>query len=106
MLSIPELQALLEHITYLPGYELSVYQGRHEGQHIVIRADIPDSYHPGQTVTLDIHSPLPPMRDAASFHDWLLWRCQRIASHETREWFKVDGKPYSDPHGPDADHDL
>jgi hypothetical protein len=39
-----------------------VYDGRWEGQHLVIRTEVPDTYS-DQTVVLDVHSMLPPMRD-------------------------------------------
>jgi hypothetical protein len=38
----------------------------------------------------------------ADYLEWLLWRTQRIESHECREWFKVDGEPLHDPHAPHA----
>jgi hypothetical protein len=48
---------------------------------------------------------LPPMRDDAALLDWLLWRCCRIECHEAREWLRLDGKPWSDPHAEGADRD-
>lgn len=106
MLTVPQMQALLDRITYRPGWTFDVYQGRHEGPHLVIRTSVADAYNPDQTTVLDVHSMLPPMRDEQQFMDWLLWRCSRLEVHEAREFLRVDGKPHSDPHGPDADHDL
>jgi hypothetical protein len=104
-LTTAELDDLLVAVTYMRGWSVHVYDGRHEGQHVVITATVPDAYDLTKTVTLDVHSMLPPMRDRAMFFDWLAWRLKRIAIHESREWFRVNGQVYDDPHGPDANQD-
>lgn len=106
MLTTAEVAAHLERITYLPGWTLAVRDGRHEGQHLTIGAVLPDAYHQGDLVTLDVHSALPPMRDLEALEEWLLWRLCRLQSHEVREWLRLDGVPVSDPHAPQADRDL
>lgn len=100
------LEEFLKKINYKPGWRFQVYDGAHEGQHIVITTEVPDSYNPGETVTLDVHTSLPPMASLDYFCDWLLWRLKRIESHECREFFKVGEKVWSDPHGENADRDL
>lgn len=105
MLSLAELQQLADKITYYPGWEIVVRDGKHEGNHLVIRAELMDSTDLTKTVPLDIHSKLPRMRDAEQFYDFVLWRLQRIANHETREFYKVDGVVYDDPHAEFADRD-
>lgn len=104
-LTTDQIRACLKRITYKPGYRFTVYDGQWEGQHLVITTAVPDAYHPDRTVTLDIHSPLPPMPDDAALHAWLMWRLWRIETHELREWFRVDGVPVSDPHAPGAARD-
>lgn len=106
MLTTTELAAHLQHLTYRPGWTIHIYDGAHEGQHLVITTQVEDTTKPGTTTTLDIHSMLPPMRDTEQFETWLLWRLKRIEVHECREWFKRDGTPVSDPHAPYADRDL
>lgn len=106
MLTTGQVEAALERVTYKPGWTFRVYDGAWEGQHLVIRTAAPDAYQPGQTTDLDIHSPLPPMPDEAHLHAWLMWRLARIEVHEMREFYRVDGQPVSDPHGPDANQDL
>lgn len=105
MLSTAEIARHLDRLTYRPGWTFEVYDGRFEGQHLVIRAEVDNSYQPGQLVVLDIHSMLPPMRDVAALEDWLGWRLRRVESHEQREWFKRDGVPVADPHAEGADQD-
>jgi hypothetical protein len=105
MLTTTEVQAELDRITYKRHWTFRVYDGDYEGQHLVITASVPDAYNPGLMTTLDVHSPLPPMPDAAYLHLWILWRICRIESHEAREFFRVDGQPVSDPHGEHADRD-
>ena len=106
MLSTRELQGIVERITYKPGWTIKVYDGRWEGQHLVITTVVPDAYHLEQTTTVDVHSSLPPMQNESQFCEWLAWRLGRIESHEMREFFRVDGKPIYDPHAPNADRDL
>lgn len=106
MLTTAQLRGYLSKVTYKPGWEFEVYDGRWEGQHLVIRTVVADSYNPGENVALDVHSMLPPMENFSQFDNWLMWRLGRIEVHEMREFFKVDGKVVSDPHGQDADRDL
>lgn len=106
VLTTAQLAAVLDRVTYKPGWLFKVYDGRYEGQHVVITTCVPDAYNVGETVTLDVHSMLPPMRDEAAFLDWLLWRVSRIEIHECREFFRVDDAPHSDPHAELADRDL
>lgn len=105
MLTTAELQDIAGHVTYRPGWSIRVRDGRYEGQHVVITTVVPDAYDPARQVELDVHSPLPPMRDRTAFLDWLLWRVQRVESHEAREWLRVDGQCWSDPHAENADRD-
>lgn len=106
MLTVSELQEHVKKLTYKPGWNLRVYEGLFEGAHFVVRAVMEDSYHPGQKVTLDIHSMLPPMLDTDAFENWIIWRLGRIEVHEAREWFKRDGKPVFDPHAEYAERDT
>lgn len=106
MLTTAEIQEHLKRISYMPGWEITVYDGRWEGQHVVIRTVVPDSYNPGSDVVLDVHSMLPPMRDIDALEEWLAWRLCRLATHEVREFLRRDGKPIYDPHAEFAERDL
>ena len=105
-LTTAEIQAELERVTYKPGWSFTCYDGRWEGQHLVITVDVLDAGRPGQSVTLDVHSSLPPIPDVAYLHTWLAWRLGRIENHEMREFLRVDGHAVFDPHAPFADRDL
>jgi hypothetical protein len=106
VLTTGEIAAHLERLSYKDGWEFSVYDGRWEGQHLVIRTVVPDTYHPGESLVLDVHSMLPPMRDTAQLEEWLAWRLARIEVHEMREFFKRDGQVLFSPHAEFADRDL
>lgn len=105
VLTIAETQAHLAKLTYKPGWSFSAYEGLFEGHHIVIRTNVEDSYHPGEKVTLDIRSPLPPFQDILDLEHWLIWRLSIIETHEAREWLQKDGKPIFDPHADFAERD-
>lgn len=106
MLSITQMENLIWRVTYKPGWKFKVYMGRHEGPHIQITTVVPDAYDLDKTVTLDVHSQLPPMRSDDQFYEWLLWRIKIIECHEAREFFRVDNVVYDDPHAEFADRDL
>jgi hypothetical protein len=106
VLTTSELDTHLRRVTYKPGWSFTVYDGRWEGQHLVIRVVTPDAFAPSDQVTLDIHSALPPMDTPGQFDRWLMWRLGRIECHEMREWYRVDGRPASDPHASGAEHDV
>jgi hypothetical protein len=105
MLTTAQIQTELARITYRQGWTLTAYDGAFEGQHLAIRAVLPNAYRPTETVTVDVHSTLPPIPDVDYLHRWLIWRICRIESHEAREFFRVDGKPLFDPHAEHADRD-
>ncbi|MCA1841293.1 MAG: hypothetical protein LC723_13385 [Actinobacteria bacterium] len=104
-LSINYIQELLNYVEYKPGWKFVVYEGRWEGAHLQIIVDMPNAYRPDETTTVDIHCFLPPMETASEFHRWLMWRLGRIEIHEMREFYRVDGKVWDDPHAEHADRD-
>lgn len=105
MLTVADLQAHLDRLSFQPGWAVEVYEGRFEGPHVRIAAVVANSYAASEPVELDIHSMLPPMPSLDYFEVWLEWRLARVARHEVREWFKRDGRPVFDPHAPNADQD-
>jgi hypothetical protein len=103
-MTIDELRAELERITYKPRYRLSVWLDEHEGPVLRIVALVNNSYQPDQTIDLGIDTYISP-NDAATpdtFLRFVNWRLGRVASHEHREWFQVDGVPLNDPHASHA----
>lgn len=100
MLSMVEVAAELELVTYKAGWSFGLYEDRWEGPHILIVVPTPNAYRPTETIELGVRSPLPPFADADALHSWLMWRLGRIESHELREFYRVDGKIVDDPHAP------
>lgn len=99
MITTEDLRAALASVTYHEGWSFKVEESRHEGPRLRIEVvGVPDSRKAGRTVDLGIESYLPPFRDVEAFLDWLLWRLQRIASHEVREFLYYRGAHVSDPH--------
>jgi hypothetical protein len=105
MLTTPQVQAVLDRVTYKDGWSLEVYDGRFEGQHVVITTVVADAYDQTKTVTLDVHSSLPPMRDEQAVLEWLAWRLGRLEIHEMLEFLRLDGSCWVDPHRTGADQD-
>jgi hypothetical protein len=105
MLSTAQVQAVFDRVTYKDGWSLEVYDGRFEGQHVVITTVVADAYDQTKTVTLDVHSSLPPMRDEQAVLEWLAWRLGRLETHEMLEFLRLDGSCWVDPHRTDADQD-
>lgn len=98
MLTLPEIQAELDRVTYRDGWTFTTYEDEWEGPHLLIIAPVPDAYQPEQTIDLGIRSPLPPMPDAGYLQRWLAWRLGRVENHEMREMLRVNGTVPFDPH--------
>lgn len=106
MLTLKEMQDRLNEMTYLPQYEMKIYQGRFEGAHFHLTANVPDYIDKGKFTILDIHSSLPAMESISQLDNWVVDRLIRIASHEVREALQIGGKPIFNPHAEGADKDL
>jgi hypothetical protein len=101
MLTIDALRAALKRVSYW-NYRMVLYQHPHEGIWLSVKGELPDADNPGHTTVVNIRTAVPPMPHETYFWVWLNWRLGRIASHEHREGFKVDGIKWDDPHAPDA----
>lgn len=98
-LSDADVATVLASVTYRPGWSFGLIRDPHEGLQVrIVARGVPNSYRPDETIDLGITSWLPPQRTAEDLLDWLLWRLQRIESHECREWLRHDGELVSDPH--------
>lgn len=97
-----DLRRIFAEFTYRPGWTFTVWQHRYEGLHVTIDADVDDAYHPGETVHLTIHAPLPPFRDEQDIEHWLLWRLTRIETHEASEFLRRSGRQIRNPHDEEA----
>lgn len=106
MLTTAEIKLHLERRKYMPGWEFDVYDGKFEGQHLAIKVVLPDAYHPGETVTIQVENMLPPIPTGAYLDEWIVWRLSRIATHEVREFYRDrEGNAIFDPHAPFAERD-
>lgn len=98
MLSHHAIEAIVARVTYKPGWSLVIRDLPVQGTYLSVYAELENSYQPGTTVPLRIHSPVPPVADADAFLTWLAWRLRMIEVHELLEWLKIDDKPWIDPH--------
>lgn len=93
-----EIRDALAAVEWYPGWIFHVERTQFEGLRIWIVGTVPDARHPGEEIQLRIESYLPPFTSDKQLYDWLLWRLCRIATHEAREFFRVNSEIYSDPH--------
>lgn len=98
VMGLEELSLILSQVTAFPGWTFKLYYDKWEGLGIRMEALMLDSRHPGKMTVSGINSPLPPMQGADQLINWIAWRILRIQSHEVREWVKVNGVIWSDPH--------
>jgi hypothetical protein len=104
VIDLGEMRAALADAEYKPGWSLWVWEPDPiQGPYLTVETTVANAYRPDETVALHIHSPVPPMVTRAAFLTWVLWRLRMVAIHEAMEWFRVDGKPWFDPHDP-PDH--
>jgi hypothetical protein len=99
VLSTEAIRGEVRWLTYRPGWTFDVGEKGFEDPWLRITAvGVPDAQNPGQSIDLGIDSPIPPMADFDQLHRWLIWRLERVESHEAREFFKVNGVTLFDPH--------
>lgn len=108
MLTVDQINAHLDRITYKPGWSFQAYMGKWEGMHLTIFTEVDDAFRPGEKVRLRVESFLGPNDyiNTRMLEKWLMWRLARIEVHEMREFFKRDGKVIDSPHAEFADRDL
>lgn len=100
MISTHEIQQHLRHqLSWKPGWTIEVRETRWEGPEIFICGAEPDTDGMGEMIDLGVNSYLPPFDTLGQFEAWLQRRLDRIAIHESHEWFKRNGKTVFDPHG-------
>jgi hypothetical protein len=61
---------------------------------------VPCAYNNDSVRVQSIRTFIPPCHTEKDFWNYLLWRLERIESHELREYFRVDGVAIYDPHVP------
>jgi hypothetical protein len=105
MLTTGQIATALGELVYRPGWTMRVYESQFQGLYISFTMIEEDSYNPGERITLNIKSPVPPMVDKQAFREWLRWRLEGIACHEVHEWlrFRDSGKAVFDPHAEGVD---
>lgn len=89
------IQLLLDRVSYRdPSWRFTVEP--------VLRftATLPDSRNPGATTDVDVRAPIPAaaLVGKREFLRWLQSRLAEHEYHESREWLKVDGRIWDDPH--------
>jgi hypothetical protein len=100
MLTVGQVRDEVARVEYKPDWWLTVEERGFEDPWLRVLAVVPDATNPGQSIDLGIDSPIPPMADTDALHRWLIWRLGRVESHESREFYRVDGFPLFDPHRP------
>lgn len=102
MLTNQEIAKIVSEFSWYPGWTFDVYEHQFEGLRIrIIGRHVEDSYNPGKYVDLGIDDFLPPFETRKQLRDWIIWRLERINSHEAREWFLDNGERVYDPHDSD-----
>jgi hypothetical protein len=97
-LTFAQVKAEVAKVVYRPGWTFTVEERGFEDPWLRVIAPVMNAYRPEELVDLGIDSPIPPMADVDALHRWLIWRLERVESHEAREWFRVDGVVLFDPH--------
>lgn len=101
MLPYADIEATVSRMAYRPGWSLSTFIDPHEGPKLRILASVPDGYHPGRSIDLGITARIPTLvRSRADLAEWVLWRLLEVEAHECREYFRIGGVLYRDPHDP------
>lgn len=102
MLTVEQMRAILDGLTYRPGWTMSIEENEHEGPYLRVVGETKNTYNENEDIDLGINTYLSPndRRGEDAFLDFLVWRLVRIESHEAREWLRRDGVAIADPHIP------
>lgn len=102
-MSVSGLSDLVEMVTYRQGFKLSVHDQGWGGlvkPCLILDMSVINTYHPeNPKMPLCMHQSIPGfVQTIEDFYDWCLGVCVWFEEHESREWFKVNGIPWRDPH--------
>jgi hypothetical protein len=105
-MSVSDLNGLLEVCTHRPDFKLRVHGGEADwwlygtDPCIILSVFVVNTYHPDQPkIELTMHQRVPSFVETVEdFYDMCLGVCLWFDEHECREWFKIDGKPWRNPH--------
>lgn len=96
------IPAVLERVSYRPGWKIEYLDDGMGFARLVVRAPVANTYDPSQQVEI-LHSfPVPyyiiEQGDEQLILKWLARTLQQVEIHESREWFRVNGAIYDNPH--------
>jgi hypothetical protein len=92
---------------HFPSFEINVkpvvlHNSWYVGSTVQFKITTVNSYHPEQgslDLTMTHSVPEQVVKTEEDFHDFMLGTYVWFAEHETREWFRVNGKVWRCPHG-------
>lgn len=99
---VAKIEGWLRQVSYKPGWRIKLRLDQFPMTgflQISILAMVPDSYHPDDKIEVGSVAVLPPnLCDVDEFARWLGYILREREIHECREWLKVDGKVFDNPH--------
>jgi hypothetical protein len=99
VLSSEEIRRRLDERTYRPGWSWTLKEDPWEGRYVrFLCTGVADAFTPGATIDIGFDSWLPPMESIRQLDLWMQWRLARAESHESREFYQLNGNPLFDPH--------
>ncbi len=93
--------ALLREITYKPGVSIEFVLEKHRSpQQLTLRVqrDVPDTHPPHEVRPIVFVNRICLDTDFNGFRTQILRALITMETHETKEWFKVRGEIFCDPH--------
>lgn len=96
--------SVLSRITYKPGWTLKVEPDLFTEVEGILTIEFvtEDTYHPGRMSRIMMRETIPyyilTPRDEKKFTRYILDTLIKAEKHEAREWFKVDGVIFDNPH--------
>lgn len=102
MLTVCEMNELLKRWTYKPGWRVEVQaidlRSDYHSVWVQITFDAEDAFDPGHDILIGMRHTMRVPANEQMFWEQLLCEIDKAERHETREFFKVDGKMLFDPH--------
>ena len=109
-LTVEDVAAFVRKVSYMPGTHIRVFPTRGtsigvDAVTITISVPVPNSDDRGATtipVTSQVVIPMVQLRESSDWREQVMWHIESLfislATHEVKEWLRIDGKWFKAPH--------
>jgi hypothetical protein len=101
-LNFEQVKSILSRVTYRPGWTFVLHGAlpTPTDPWLMIDGPVVDANDHTNVTRVGVRVAVPmDFRSESDVMEWLTYCVQRIEMHESREFLRIDGRPWDDPHG-------